>query len=74
MQTSAEYVVGGAAAVSTTQYDKVCNVVLMTDPLNREAAVTYDALNRPLVTTNPDATTTQAFYTSIGQKWKVINE
>ncbi|HSI85617.1 MAG: hypothetical protein ACAI35_21790 [Candidatus Methylacidiphilales bacterium] len=48
--------------------------MLITDPLNRETAVTYDALNRPLVTTNPDATTTQAFYTSIGLKWKVINE
>ncbi|MEZ0297551.1 MAG: LamG-like jellyroll fold domain-containing protein, partial [Candidatus Methylacidiphilales bacterium] len=74
VQSTSEYVVGGATAVSTTQYDKVGNTVLTTDPLNRQSSVTYDALNRPLVATNPDATTAQMFYTSTGLKWKAINE
>jgi len=64
---------GASPSTTSTQYDNVGNAILVTDPLGHQTGTTYDALNRPLVTTYADHSTTQASYTSTGFKWQVID-
>jgi RHS repeat-associated protein len=64
----------GDTSWTSMSYDGVGNVVATVDPLGNKTATTYDALNRPRVTTAADTSTTQQFYTSTGFRYKVIDQ
>lgn len=68
-------------ALTTTDYDEVGNPTHVWDALNPKGVAgsnavvtTYDALNRPRVTTYQDGRSTETFYTSTGLKWKKRDE
>ncbi len=67
-----EYAVG-LSSTTSTEYDNVGNPILVTDPLGNQAGTSFDALNRPLVVTYADSTTSHSAYTSTGFKWQVID-
>ena len=68
---AAQYSFSATPAITSTVYDFVGNVTLVTDPLGNQTSSQYDALNRPILVTAPDLSTTQFSYTSTGFKWQV---
>ena len=56
-------------AVTTFTYDGYGRIYTVTDSSGYTVAQTYDAMDRPLVTTYPDATTQQLTYSNLDLEW-----
>ncbi|WP_431983262.1 DUF6531 domain-containing protein [Streptomyces qinglanensis] len=54
-------------------YDKVSNLITVTDPLDHTTAIAYDAENRPVSTTNPLGQTRQVSYDDNGNVTRIQN-